>query len=326
MHMKEAIEGFASQLAYSPVIENNEALVRKERLLVCGMGGSQYFVNILNAWNESLLAWQHRDYGLPQMPERALQEHLVVACSFSGNTEETVSSLEEAIDRKLAVAVITAGGKLLEIAKTHKLPYIQIPVPAEHFQPRAATGLLIKALLAIQGDALRTEEMARLSSTLQPASYEAAGKAIAAQCQGKVPLIYASRRNLGLAMAWKIKFNETGKIPAFFNGIPELNHNEMTSFDVQDASRALSERFMWIFLTDEEDHPRILKRFDVLEELLHARGLPVLRAPLDGATRLERIFASTLTADWSALHVAAMYGLESNEVPMVEEFKKLIAS
>ena len=79
-----------------------------------------------------------------------------------------------------------------------------------------------------------------------------------------------------------------------------------------------------IFLTDDQDHQRIQRRFDVIEELYQRRGHSVIRSPLRGETRLERILGSALTADWFSLFTAEQYGLEPTEVPMVEEMKKLI--
>jgi glucose/mannose-6-phosphate isomerase len=148
---------------------------------------------------------------------------------------------------------------------------------------------------------------------------------LADEIVGFVPIIYTSQRNQGIAYNWKIKFNETGKIPAFYNVIPELNHNEMTGFDMKETTKYLADRFYILMLVDEQDHEQNKKRFEVLFQMYHERRLPVKTIILKGGTRLEKIFNSLLIADFTAFFIASHYGVESEQVPMVEEFKHRIA-
>ncbi len=187
-----------------------------------------------------------------------------------------------------------------------------------------ATGFGLKALFAILGETSAGKELELLSKTLSPADFEVEGKNLAAEMQNFVPVIYASSRNASIAYNWKIKFNETGKIPAFWNSLPELNHNEMTGFDVKRSTKGLAEHFLFIFLSDPDDDPRIKKRMRVLEQLYQDRWLAVKRIELKGESLFHKIFSSLLLADWAALYTAENYGVESEQVPMVEEFKKLI--
>ena len=177
----------------------------------------------------------------------------------------------------------------------------------------------------IQKEGLLTE-LAELGATLLPETLEEKGKELAEALRDSVPVIYASTRNSAVANNWKIKFNETGKIPAFYNVFPELNHNEMTGFDVTETTEGLSRKFHFIFLTDTVDHPKIQRRMAVCKKLYEQRGFQVTEVPLEGASTLERIFTSLLTADWTALHLSRIYGTEAEQVPMVEEFKKLISN
>ncbi|MDP2650929.1 MAG: SIS domain-containing protein, partial [bacterium] len=91
-----------------------------------------------------------------------------------------------------------------------------------------------------------------------------------------------------------------------------------------DGTRELSEKIHFIFLKDGDDHPKIKKRMEVLAKLYRDRGLPVLALELGGTTRLHKIFSSLILADWTAYHLALKYNVEPEQVPMVEEFKKLI--
>ena len=187
-----------------------------------------------------------------------------------------------------------------------------------------ATGYMLRALLRVLGLEDELEESVGIVGAVESERYEATGKALAATLKGHVPVIYGSNRNLAVANNWAIRLNETGKIPAFRNVLPELNHNEMTGFDVKEGSRQLAKPFHFILLKDDDDHPRIKKRMEVLARLYQDRKLPVEILSMDGATRLIKICASLILADWTAYYTALQYKLEPEAVPMVEEFKKLI--
>ncbi len=319
--MRDAILNFPKQFAYEPEIENKEHWKKASKFTVCGMGGSALPAMILKSIKPELDILVHRDYGLPELPDEPDAE-LIIASSYSGNTEEAISAFEEARKRTLPLAVIAVGGRLLELAKEHGVPYVQIPDTG--IQPRSALGFMFKAFLKLMGDVQLLEETKQLTRTLKSEQYEEKGKNLASGLRGHVPIVYASSRYLALAYTWKIKFNETGKVPAFYNVFPELNHNEINSFDPNDASRMLSERFHFVFLKDPSDHPRILKRMEVLEKLYRDKGFPVEIVGLEGGNALEKIFNCSVLAGWASYYTAEQYSLESEEVPMVEEFKKLI--
>lgn len=320
--MRKAIQSFAEQFAYKPVIENADAYTSPGRFVVCGMGGSHLAADLIAAWNPAVDVVIHRDYGLPGRTDDDLKGRLIILSSYSGATEEVLDAFHGARKRRLPLIVIATGGELIERAKEHRLPYIQLP--AAGIQPRSALGYSFKAMLAAMGADSVLEEVSKLAETLKPLAYEEEGRVLAGKIQGCVPVIYASERNGALAYNWKIKFNETGKIPAFCNVVPELNHNEMTGFDVQSSTRLLSEWFRFIFLADEHDDPRVQKRIRILQKLYHDRKLPAHIVPLRGASPFERMFFSLIIADWAAYYTAERYGVEAEQVPMVEEFKKLM--
>ena len=319
--MNQVILDFAKQFRFAPKIENGP-LRKYKKFIVAGMGGSALAASILKTLKPELDIVTHRDYGLPFVGERDLKKTLVIASSYSGNTEETLSALEEAQKRGLAVVCIAVGGKLLEIAKGSKLPYIELPNTG--IQPRSALGFSMKAMLKAMKQSELLKESRELVKILKPKELEQAGKDLAERIRGHFPVIYASRKNCSVAYNWKIKFNETGKTPAFFNVFPELNHNEMTGFDVKDTSSELSAKTHFIFLKDSSDHPQIQKRMDITAKLYKDRGLPVEILELKGENETHKVFSSLVTADWAAFYTAEGYGLESEQVPMVEEFKGLI--
>ena len=326
--MRDAIQNFHTQFAYEPKIENGGGLSLAKKGLDCsifiiaGMGGSHLAGGLLKTRKPKLPIRIYNDYDLPFIPNKA--NTLVIASSYSGNTEETVSGFQEALEKGYSLVVISTGGKLLEMAKEKGIPYVQIPDTG--IQPRSALGFTFKALAKVVGRDDLVRQAGELAGILKPDVLEQEGKELIKHFEGKIPLIYGSNRNYAIAYNWKIKFNETGKIPAFYNIFPELNHNEMNGFDVTERTKELTNAFFFFFIRDAEDHPRIQKRIAVLHEQLYQRGFPVMLIDLEGSSRLERIFSCLLLADWLAFYIAKFYGRDPEKVPMIEEFKKMMSS
>lgn len=318
--MNQAIQDFPKQFFFAPRVIGR--VPRAKKFVVLGMGGSNLTAGLLKMVKPELDVVVHKDYGLPALAPGDFRERLVIAVSYSGNTEETIDGFLEARKRHLPLAVIATGGKLLALAKQYHVPYIELPITG--IQPRMATGFQFQALSTLFGLQQIRQEATALSRTLQPSALRTSGKALAQKLYGQVPVIYASVRNAAIVNLWKITMNETGKIPAFANVFPELNHNEMNGFDVKPSSRELSRRIHFVFLEDAADDLRVTKRSRLTEKLYRDRGLAVTRVPLRGKNPLHKIFSSLLLAGWTAYHLAEHYHLESEAVPMVEEFKELL--
>ena len=235
----EAIRDFPKQFEYEPEIVNGDKLGKFESAVVGGMGGSGLVAGIVRALKPKLVLETHHEYGLPQYLSG--KKHLFIAISYSGNTEETLDFFEKALEKKLNAAAVSTGGKLIELAEKGGVPYIKLPETG--IQPRMALGFMLRAVLKLLGEDELFKNVGELADKLNSDKWEKEGKELADALSGDVPLVYASRRNQALVYNWKIKFNETGKIPAFYNTFPELNHNEMTGFDVSDSTEDLSKKF-----------------------------------------------------------------------------------
>ncbi|MEK7081112.1 MAG: SIS domain-containing protein [Patescibacteria group bacterium] len=320
--MYEAIKNFNKQFLYEPEIKNSGIQVKKSSFVAVGMGGSAHALLLLKTCKPELDITIHRDYGLPNIPIEELKNKLVILSSYSGNTEEVIDAFQKAKDKNLAMAVIATGGKLLSLAEENNVPYIKLPDTG--IQPRSALGFSIKAFLKFIGEEDELKKIGLLATTLNSTDYEENGKILAEKMKNHIPVIYTSSRNLSLAYIWKIKLNETGKIPAFYNIFPEMNHNEMNGFDVKDSTKELCNKFHFIILKDAEDNPKILKRMEVLEKLYKNRNLRVETIELREKDIWHKVFSSLVLADWIAYYTALGYGLDPEQVPMVEEFKKLI--
>lgn len=320
--MYESLKNFYKQFEFEPKLENAKTLKKYPTYIVAGMGGSNLVTGLLKTWKPNLDIIAHRGYGLPNLPGKTLKQSLLIASSYSGNTEETLDAYQKALKAKIPAVAVASGGKLLDLAKKYEKPYIQLPYNG--VQPRVALGYSVLSFLKIISDPALLREARTLAQGLKSTEYERGGKVLARKFKGVVPIIYASERNSALAYIWKIVLNESAKIPAFFNLFPELNHNEMTGFDVKENTRDLSQKMLFAFLKDAHDHPRILKRMNVTERLYRERGLPVEVIIVNGKSPLHKLFSSVLIAQWTAFYLAKEYGIDPEPVPLVEEFKKLI--
>jgi len=320
--MYEIIKNFNKQFEYQPQIEGNLSLEGVKNFIAVGMGGSHLAADILNSYDSSFNILVHKNYGLPSLPEEILKESLIILNSYSGDTEEVIDSFNLALERKLKMASITYNGKLLELSKEHNIPFVKLPEPK--VQPRLALGFHTKALLKILNKEKELREISELVYFLKPEEFEEQGRELSQKIKDKIPIIYASEKNQAIAYIWKIKFNETSKIPAFYNVFPELNHNEMTGFDVEETTQHLSQNFIFLILFDKEDHPKIQKRITILKNLYEERNLKIEILKLEGQNRFHKIFSSLVLADWTSYYLAKEYRVEPEEVPMVEEFKKMM--
>ncbi|HLC95650.1 MAG TPA: SIS domain-containing protein [Patescibacteria group bacterium] len=302
-----------------------------DSVMLSAMGGSALPGNILriylndifrrNVNQKRIQVYQNRFYTLP--PE-SYHKCLNIFDSFSGDTEETVASFEEALHHKLPSVGVAGGGIIEQMCTKYHVPFARLPFPYEGFQPRMALGYAFSALVQILVNAGMikdcTNEVRGLQDSLQTSmdEMETRGKALAKKLSGKTPIIYASAKFKALAMIFKIKINENAKTPAFYNFFPELNHNEMVGFTNPQAD------FSFVLLRDPDDHPQNLKRYDVLQRIFIEKGLPVETYDLIGKSAIEKTFASFLFADWTSYYLALGYKQDPTPIDMVEDFKKML--
>lgn len=321
MALQDSILRFREQFAWQPEVVHNEALKPHKHYIVVGMGGSHLGPWYLKRYGGASNLTIHRDYGIPEVPEEQLAESLVILSSYSGGTEEVLDAGRVALERGLSIAAISTGGKLIEFAREHALPHVVMPDLG--LQPRIATGLSMLGIARLMQNAVLEDFVRSAGSAIDPSAGHAEGERIAEALRGRVPLIYASHAHMPLAYTWKIKLNESAKIPAFCNAFPEMCHNELCGFDVVDSTRPLSAQMHAILLDDPSDHPRNIVRMRTVAELLGEKGIPTTVVQFAGEG-FTKAFTASLLADWVSLNLASHYGVPDEEVPLVEDFKKRI--
>ncbi len=313
--IEAALKKFPEQLLTVPTVKNARALVSLPHTIVLGMGGSRLAADLLRVHTPTLPLIVHGDYGLPALPENTYTQSMVIACSFSGNTEEVLDGFERSLEAQLHVAVITSGGALLKRASEAGVPHVIVPQSVP--QPRFGVGYFVRALLALIGSDATVKELQEFATTFNSEEKKEEGEQLAARLENRIPLIYTSTRNAPLGYNWKIRFNETAKIPAFANIIPEANHNELEGFDAS----GLTHQFYGLFLTDDRDDERVKERMQRTALTYNAHGVQTECIALEGKTSFEKIFSTVLFADWTSLALANLRGVQASNVPLIEEFK-----
>lgn len=348
-NMRQVIRDFPKQFRAGIFAAENihlPPMQLRSPIVVCGMGGSALVGDLLKLWfrHEYMGVSEfeiiiHRSYGLPKLERKHFEdgvwEPLIIASSYSGNTEEALSAYEDAKKKSLPVIAMSAGGKLRERALADGKPFVQIP--ETHIQPRSSVGYQFGALASLLANlsvmTSRNRDIAQLEAVLKPQMLEQKGRALAKKLLGTIPIVYASDAWRELAHIIKIKFNEHAKMSAFWNYFPELNHNEMNGFaslinpksKAQNPKQQLSGHdFHILALMDENDHPRVKRRMEIMAKILAKKGIKSTCIPIEGKTPLEKIFSTLILGDWIAYYTAVLRGVDPTPVDMVEEFKKLM--
>lgn len=297
-----------------------EPLAGFTRVVAVGMGGSGIAGSLLSSL-VTLEVVPVRDYRLPPWVG---EESLVVALSYSGDTEETLAAFGEARGRTGRLLAVTSGGKLGELCKGVGVPWVRIP---GGLQPRAALGYLLFPLLGLLGNLGLAPDPAEALGVLDAMAGELSGEGnearrLAEGLAGRVPLVYGSGPTAPVAYRWKTQVNENAKAPAFWGELPELCHNEVVGWELQGK---LLPQGTAVFLRTRHDHPRVGLRAEVLQELLRARGIPWLEARGRGRTPAAGVLSLLYLGDWVSYYLALLHGVDPTPVAIIRELKGRLA-
>jgi glucose/mannose-6-phosphate isomerase len=331
--MATAIAGLANQIRFALV---DTALPEKmdqsfDSIEVAAMGGSALAWDVLNETmghqlNRTLRI--HRDYSFTQVSPGALG----IACSISGNTEETLAAYEMMREQCSGVIAITAGGELARRANNDSVELIRVPLENEprDFQPRNSVGYLLTygvRLMQTAGFGANLVSELEAAVTDYENNYEAIedrAKQTAQWINGNIPIVYSTASLFNsLARTMKIKINENAKYAAFAGALPEINHNEMIGFQSD-----IGTGFRIIYLSDPSDSDAVIRRFSTMGRLFEERGfshVQTRKIDLNGDTRAGRVLAGISFGDWCSYHLAMLRGVDPTPVDFIEAFKAELA-
>jgi glucose/mannose-6-phosphate isomerase len=304
-----------------------------ENVVILGMGGSAIagdFLRSLVALESPIPVFSHRDYELPLLVDGRT---LLIASSYSGNTEEVLSCFERGLGTGAKKVVVTGGGKLLTTARANGVPAFVFHYESE---PRAALGYGIMPLLAIAqkvdivadkdedvdeaiavmlGLATRIDETVPLDSN--PA------KQLAQRLHQRLPVVYGAGILTQVARRWKGQLNETSKMWCFYEELPEANHNALVGYGLP---KEIAAKALVVFLRAPSLHPRILLRYDLTQTALEEAGVESATVDAEGKSPLAQMMSAVLFGDWVSLYLATLNGVEPAPTPPIATLKERLAS
>ena len=299
-------------------------------VVIGGMGGSAIAGDLakdLAASQQAVPITVMRDF---QLPFPLTRNHLFVACSFSGNTDETLSLFRQARQSEARILVVAGGGQLGRMAEEAGLPLLSIQTSGE---PRSALGYNLLLLLGVlvrlglvsttaddvqSGITALSEQGVRLGEEI-PAGDNPA-KQLAQELAGRLVLIYAGGIFSGVARRWKTQLNENAKAWAFYETIPELLHNSAEAFH---AAPAESSGKLVLLLLPAAASAELERRYQILEELLARQGIPYRRISGSAGPPLAQLLSMVLLGDYVSYYLAVIRGIDPSGTPLLDLGKQL---
>lgn len=304
-----------------------------DNVVICGMGGSAIGGDLLKAYASQTCTVPIeviRNYTLPHYVN---QKTLVIAGSYSGNTEETLSTFEEANEREAKIVGISTGGKLEEFCQQNNYPCLKIP---SGYPPRAALGYSFIPLAVFferwgfipdQKEALQNAYEA-LNDSLSKNRFsvsivENPAKQMAQVLQNSIVVIYAGQDAFEpIATRWRCQFNENTKTFAHNMVLPEMNHNEILGWMHPEETL---KNFQAVFLLDEDYHPQTKKRFEIMKTVIQESAQNVHEVHSRGRGLLARMLSMIHLGDFVSVYLAGLYHQDPTPIPAIDYLKSELA-
>jgi glucose/mannose-6-phosphate isomerase len=325
--MKDLIKDFGRHISAAlEIAQNTELRVYEgkiEQVLITGLGGSgiggSAAVDLLSA-SCKVPVLVNKGYALPAY---AGPGTLLLASSYSGNTEETVAVFEAARRQGCEIACITSGGKLGDMAAQKGLNTYLMPGGNP---PRSMFGYSFTLLLAmlahyrIADSALLDE--AALSVELLDREDEGIrnkARALADHLYKKIPVIYSADGYEGVAVRFRQQVNENGKMLCWHHVIPEMNHNELVGWAGGDDRMAV------VFFRNSTDDPRNQKRMEINQEIIRRQTDQIMEIWSEGNSQLQRTYYLVHLGDWCSLYLSELNKVDVVEVKVIDYLKSELA-
>lgn len=317
--------GKAAELAKSATVN-----FRNPRMIiVAGMGGSAIGGELLRDWACDRIEVPIgicREYSLPAYADK---NTLVFVSSYSGETEETLSALLDALKRKCMIVCISSGGKLTEFAQKLNLPHVRVP---SGMAPRATLPYMFMPMpIILQEMGLTSKVESEVSETIkvlrqtiienspEVETSNNFSKRLASSIEGTVPAIYGFGIYKAVAQRFKTQFNENSKNPAKWEYFPELNHNEIVGWE---AAGEFAKWFSVIFIRDAEEPVEIRQRIETTKEILGKNKLKLFEVQSRGKSNLAKMASVICTGDFASVYLAVLRGIDPTPVETITLLKQ----
>lgn len=297
-------------------------------IIVVGMGGSAIGGDLVKDWlsdRASIPIEVCRDYVVPAY---ANKNSVVVAVSYSGETEETLTAFFDAVNRGCMVIAVSSGGHLQAFSRKLEIPFISIP---PGFPPRAAIAYTFFSLVALMEkvhvfeaasgeveETLRVLQKVRDANRLEVPLRKNTAKKLAHEIQGTIPVVYGFRQYRAVARRLKCQFNENSKAPSKFDSFPELNHNEIVGWE---APKSLTTPFSVILLRDPEEPPPLKNRIEITKKILLPKACKVLEITAVGKHNLAKMLSAMYIGDFASIYLALLRGVDPTPTKTISRLK-----
>jgi len=334
---KDLLLNFYEQVDMAPALVEKAQLqidtARIQQIVYLGMGGSAITGDLLN---DVLFAQLNvpinvvRGYATPAY---CSANTLIVACSYSGKTEETLSALHSAELSGAQFLCVTSGGTVAKLVEKNKWNQITLP---DGYPPRMALGFMFFALYHALGQAGLfsdyTNDLSALSRFIQDEINKhdcdqhpghVLAMELAKTIQNHIPVIYSSAPFLAsVSLRWQNQMHENSKSLAFRNVLPEMNHNEIVGWEMDND---VKNNLLVIFLENETPHPQIKKRIQLSKKIIKSGGNNVVDLYSHGANTLEKVFSLIILGDWVTYYLAAYYKKDPIAIVNIDYLKEELA-
>lgn len=325
--MKEHVETFIQKLVEGISIGEKAKLTSHNKeiknILIAGLGGSGIGGTVVAQILEHDLkvpVTVCKDYFLPAFVN---ENTLLIISSYSGNTEETVQVLSTALTLNPKIVCVTAGGKVLEIAKQNNLDHIIIPngMPPRSCFAYSFTQLfyVLKGMNLI-GNAFEMQLVNTLKLlNAETENIKTEAKLLADRLFGKLPVIYSAANYEGVCVRFRQQINENSKMLCWHAALPEMNHNEIVGWVEKNENLAV------VFFRNDNDFNRTQKRMDFLSEVAGNCTPYVYNVWSKGSSQLERTFYLVLFGDWVSVYLGELKNIDASEVKVIDRLKQTLS-
>ena len=326
LEMDKLIHNFIDQL--EEAIEIGEKVTLSEpknelrNIVISGLGGSGIGGNMTYEFCKSELSIPiqvNKSYFVPKY----VNEHsLVIISSYSGNTEETLSAMEDAFNKGAHIICISSGGKVIDFAKENGLDHIIVP---GGMPPRSCLGYslvqqlyVMKELKLTSGTPLENLDTAIELLKKDQEDIKAKAKVYAKEMVGKKAVIYINAWMETVAIRWRQQINENSKALSWHHVIPEMNHNELVGWRNQEDDLYV------IFLRNENDYERIQQRIDINKGIIskYAKAVDIYSK---GVSHVEKALYFIHLGDWISYYIAVEKDIDAVEVKVIDYLKSELA-